>query len=274
MSRAQRRLCTEVTPTCPVEWTTYGYYPDLTVNSFFVALFGVLCLAQIGLGTFRRTWTYMLAMVIATFGEAVGYGGRLMMHKNPWDGAGFKTQICCLVLAPSFLAAGIYLTLKHMVLYCGPEHSRLKPRLYPWIFIGCDFGSIVLQALGGGVAASAGDRASNPKLLKVGNGLIVAGIATQVATMAVCALLMIDFFIRFHKVKKGSSSSATTESSEWEKNRSDVKVRRNFRIFCFAIALAFTTTLIRCIYRLPEMAGGWGNELMRRETEFLILDGM
>lgn len=205
-------------------------------------------------------------------GEAVGYGGRIIMHKNPWDGAGFKTQICCLVLAPSFLAAGIYLTLKHMVIYCGPEHSRLKPRLYPWLFIGCDFGSIVLQALGGGVAASAGDLASNPNLLKVGNGLIVAGIATQVATMSICVLLMIDFFIRFHKAKNQSSSS--TNSSEWEKNRSEPNVRRNFRIFCFSIALAFATTLIRCIYRLPEMAGGLGNELMTRETEFLILDGM
>ncbi len=50
----------------------------------------------------------MLTMTIATFGEAVGYGGRIMMHKNPWDRNGFKTQICCLVLAPSFLAAGIY----------------------------------------------------------------------------------------------------------------------------------------------------------------------
>jgi hypothetical protein len=27
-------------------------------------------------------------------------------------------------------------------------------------------------------------------------------------------------------------------------------------------------------YSLPEMAGGWGNALMRNETEFLILDGM
>lgn len=25
---------------------------------------------------------------------------------------------------------------------------------------------------------------------------------------------------------------------------------------------------------LPEMAGGWGNSLMRKETEFLVLDGM
>jgi hypothetical protein len=274
MSRSQRAFCRDigqVTPECPVELTTYGYYPNLTVNAFFVALFGLLCISQIGIGTLRRTWTYMLAMVLATFGEAVGYGGRLMMWKNPWDSDGFKMQICCLVLAPSFLAAGIYLTLKHLVLYCGPEHSRLKPRLYPWLFIGFDFGSIILQALGGGIAAAAGDHAAKPRLLDVGNGLIVAGIATQVATMGVCGLLMLDFFIRFHRAKKSPSRS---NDSEWEKNSTDPKASRNFRIFCWSIATAFLTTFIRCVYRLPEMAGGWGNDLMRRETEFLILDGM
>jgi hypothetical protein len=31
--------------------------------------------------------------------------------------------------------------------------------------------------------------------------------------------------------------------------------------------------LIRCIYRIPEMAGGWGNPRMRDEPVFLGLDG-
>ena len=250
MSRANRDLCDHVSPECPLEWTTYGYYPNLSVNSFFVALFGLLCILQIGIGTVRKTWTYMLAMTIATFGEAVGYGGRIIMNANPWDETGFKTQICCLVLAPSFLAAGIYLTLKHMVLYCGPEHSKLKARLYPWVFIGCDFGSIVLQALGGGIAAAAGDRDSDPKLLDAGNGLIVAGIAFQVATMAVAGLFMLDFFRRFHRARKASSHSENPSS--WEKNIAKPNVRRNFRIFCYSIASAFVAILVRCIYRLPE----------------------
>ncbi len=173
------------------------------------------------------------------------------MHSNPWSPAGFKTQICCLVLAPSFLAAGIYVTLKHLVLYCGPEHSRLKPRLYPWVFIGCDFGSIVLQAIGGGTAAAAGDQGQNKKLLDVGDGLIVAGIAFQVATMAVCAVLMLDYFLRFQKAKK--ANSVTHSESEYEKNATDAKTSRNFRIFCFAIGFAFLTIFIRCIYRYVSM---------------------
>jgi hypothetical protein len=198
-------------------------------------------------------------------------------------------QICCLVLAPSFLAAAIYLTLKHVVLYCGPEHSRLKPRTIPWVFIGCDLGSIVLQAVGGGTAAAAPDASSanvdekkRQALLDAGNGLIIAGIGFQIATMTACAILMTDYYRRFSRAKKQalrSNGDFSTESN-WEKNRTNPAIKRNFRLFIGAVSVAFVTTLIRCVYRMPEMAGlsnddrGWGNKLMRRETEFLILDGM
>ncbi|RMZ80795.1 hypothetical protein DV737_g2842, partial [Chaetothyriales sp. CBS 132003] len=272
---ADYRGCIEITAECPVEATLYGYYPNLGISSFFLALFGLLCVVQIVVGTWRRTWTYMIAVAVGTFGEAVGYGGRVVMNHNPWSDAGFKTQICCLVLAPSFLAAGLYVTLKHLVLYCGPEHSRLKARLYPWVFIGCDFGSIVLQGIGGGVASSGdGDDGENKRLHDAGAGLIVAGIAFQVATMSVCGLLMLDYFRRYRRATAKQSGEKTVATGELEETQETVQIRRKFRLFSVAIATAFLTIYIRCIYRLPEMAGGWGNPLMREQTEFLVLDGM
>jgi len=246
-TRSQRRMCEEISPSCPVELTTYGYYPNLGANAFFVAIFGICLLATLFLGIRKRTWTYMAVLTIGTFGEAVGYVGRILMHDNPWSDAGFKTQICCLVLAPSFLAAGIYVTLKHIVRYCGTEHSKLKAWLYPWIFIGCDFGSIILQAIGGGIAASAGDNLEKPELLDVGNGLIVAGISFQVATMAVCGVLMLLYWMQFNAAKV--SRVGSREPSDYEKDQHFPKRARNFRLFCYAIGLAYTTILIRCIYR-------------------------
>jgi hypothetical protein len=97
------------------------------------------------------------------------------------------------------------------------------------------------------VAASAGDHVTDPKLLDAGNGLIVAGIAFQVATMAVCGLLMLDYYIRFQKAKKTKSEGTMT--SGYEMHLDVPKEHRNFRMFCFAIGFAFTTILIRCIYR-------------------------
>ncbi|OBT70174.1 hypothetical protein VE03_00331 [Pseudogymnoascus sp. 23342-1-I1] len=259
------KICTEVSELCPVSETTYGYYPNFGGNIFFTAFFGALFISGLAIGIRGKTWTYALALGIGSGLEMLGYVGRVMMHKNPWDSAGFKMQICCIILGPSFLAACVYLTMKHLVLHFGPEHSLLKPRLYPWIFVGCDLGSIVLQAIGGGVAASAGDT-GNKKLLDAGNGLIVAGISFQVATMAVCGLLVAAYIFRYKKASR--AGTLTTEKNDYNPGE-----KRKLRIFCVAIAVSYITILTRCVYRLPEMSGGWGNPLMQNELEFLILDG-
>ncbi|CAO2652162.1 Nn.00g004450.m01.CDS01 [Neocucurbitaria sp. VM-36] len=264
------RHCLEISPECPVNATLYGYYPNLGANAFLTALFGVCFIAAIAIGIMTKTWTYTLALSIGTFLEAAGYAGRVIMNNNPWSESGFKLQICCLVLGPSFVAAAIYLTLKHFVLYCGPQHSLIKPRLYPWLFIGCDFGSIVLQACGGGMAAAGGT--TNKKLIDAGNSLIVAGIAFQVVTMAVCGILVLVYIWRYRRAR--SLRNEHNEKSSYELDKEQGVRLGKVKLFGWIIVLAYTTVLIRCIYRLPEMAGGWGNALMRNETEFLLLDGM
>lgn len=263
--------CTQVTPQCPVEASTYGYYPNFAVNTFFVTLFGLCLLSAVVLGVWTRTWTYTITLCIGTLLETAGYAGRIIMNSNPWSSSGFRLQIVALILGPSLVAAAIYLTLKHFIQYCGPQYSPLKPRLYPWIFIGCDLGSIVLQAVGGGLAASGGD--TNVSLLDAGNNLIVAGIAFQVATMFCCGLLVVVYIWRYRK--RMPLKGHLDEKSEFQHTREHggASIGR-IQLFGGVVTLSYFTVLIRSIYRLPEMAGGWGNPLMRNETEFLILDGM
>lgn len=265
------KKCLEVSKTCPVTATLYGYRPDLAANAFFAALFGICFIASLVIGIMTKTWTYTIALSIGTFLECAGYVGRVMMNNNPWNESGFKLQICALVLGPSFVAAAIYLTLKHFVLYCGPQYSILKPRLYPWVFVGCDFGSMVLQGIGGGMAAAAGT--TNKKLIDAGNQMIVAGIAFQVVTMTACGLLVVFYIIRY---KKGAGGRNTvTEKSAYHLDVEQGQVALwKVKVFGYMVTLAYFTVLIRCIYRIPEMAGGWGNRLMRNEREFLLLDGM
>lgn len=265
------RQCTEVTPQCPAIATTYGYYPILSVNAFFLALFGLCCLATLIIGVWTKTWTYTIALGIGTLLETAGYAGRILMNGNPWSDSGFRLQIVCLILGPSLVAAAIYLTLKHFVLYCGPQYSPLKPRLYPWVFIGCDIGSIVLQACGGGIAASGGN--SNIKLLNAGNNLIIAGIAFQVATMAACGLLVVLYIWRYRKGAALKGQLNEKSNYQLSKEQGTVSLGK-IKLFAAVVSLSYFTVLVRCIYRLPEMAGGWGNPLMRNEKEFLLLDGM
>ncbi|KAJ5261055.1 hypothetical protein N7478_011650 [Penicillium angulare] len=259
--------CSQVSLTCPVEATTYGYYPNLGGNAFFTAFFAVISIAQLGLGIHYRTWTFMVAIGIGALMEMAGYIGRVLMHSNPWNAGAFKLQIVCLVLAPTFVAAGVYLTMKHIVLNLGPEHSKMKPRLFTWIFISCDIGSLILQAAGGGVAAAAGN--DDAAMLKAGDNIIIAGIAFQVATMSVCGIFGLHFFWNVSRKGNGLVGEKSLEGT----STSTVSPSR-MRMVLAAEIFAYFTVLIRCIYRIPEMAGGWGSPLMQKEDEFLVLDGM
>lgn len=170
--------CVEVGPQCPVEGTTYGYYPSLGWNAFFAGFFGLCAVLQLVFGVRYKTWTYLIAIFLGCAGECAGYVGRIMMHNNPYDKTGFQIQIVLLIFSPAFLAAGIYLTLKHVVLSFGEEWSRLKPNWYTYIFIGCDISSLVLQSAGGGIAATAED--GDKKTLDAGTNIMIAGIIWQV----------------------------------------------------------------------------------------------
>ncbi|KAL3455680.1 RTA1 like protein-domain-containing protein [Aspergillus heterothallicus] len=260
MSNLDTSNCTAVSPECPVSETVYGYTPNLPANVVFAAFFGLCGVYHVIIGLKARSWTFMIALAVGSLMEMIGYAARIGLHKNVWDDDAFSRQITCLILAPSFVAAGIYWSLKHIVMYVGPEYSRLRPNLYPWVFIGCDIGSIILQAAGGGVAGAAGDE--HPDRVNLGNNIMIAGIAFQVGTMSICGLLAVDFVWR---VCRGNAVG-----EKWAREGRQA----GFYAFCAAEVWAFVTVLTRCIYRLPEMAGGWGNPLMQNEVEFLILDGM
>lgn len=119
----------------------------------------------------------MIAVSLGCLAECIGYVGRIMMSNNPYDDLGFKIQIVLLIFAPAFLAAGIYLTLKHVVIQFGEEWSRLSPNWYTYVFIACDVSSLVLQSAGGAMAATA-DPGENTG--DIGTSIMVAGIIWQV----------------------------------------------------------------------------------------------
>lgn len=251
--------CTAVSTECPVQGSIYGYYPSLAANAFFLAFFALFTLLNIGLGVHYRTWTFMIALALGCATEAVGYVGRILLHANPFSKPGFDIQIVCLIIAPAFIAAAIYLTLKHLTLCFGPEHSRIKPRNYTWIFIGFDVLSLILQGAGGGVAATS---STNPSVETAGNDLILAGIVFQVATLLVFAGMAADYFFRLFR-----SASVLPKEAE------SIMAKTSFQCFIVGLVLAFLAVFARCVFRIAEMAGGWRNPIMQGETEFIALDG-
>jgi hypothetical protein len=255
--------CTEVGPLCPVEDTIYGYRPSLAWNALFLAIFAASTIAHIGQGIFYRTWSFLAAMSIGGLCLVVGKGGRLMMNDNPYSEIGFNLQIVLLTFAPAFLAAGIYLQLKHLIITFGSSWSFVRPAWYTYIFITCDFISIALQGAGGGLAATSEAWESS---FGVGNDLTIAGLVFQVVTLAVFGALSTEYLLR------------TVLRHKHELNPATESLRRSimFKGFLAAIALAYVTILIRCCYRVAELVGGWSedNHLLREEPLYLGLDSL
>jgi hypothetical protein len=69
--------CTEVTPMCPVEATTLGYYPNRGINIFLAIGFAAAMVIALVLGIRTKTWSFT-AFIAA--GCALEVAGGLLSH--------------------------------------------------------------------------------------------------------------------------------------------------------------------------------------------------
>ena len=252
-----------VSEICPVRATTLGYYPNEGVNAFLAAAFGLSMVVTLVVGVWKRTWAYSLAVGAGCALELAGYASRVALSSNPWNSSAFQTQICAIVLGPTLICIGLYLTLKHAVKAINPSLSRVPPHLYPWFFIPADVSCLIIQAIGGGLAAAGGR--DNFNLLQSGNRMIIAGIVLQVVVLGVFGLLAGEYLFRVRAwVVRGPAPEEAAGAALWRDGK--------FRIFVYAMAGAYWGLFIRCVYRIAEMAGGWGNHIMQDQPSFVVLE--
>lgn len=157
---------------------------------------------------------------------------------NPWNQQAFQTEICAIVLAPTLTCISIYLTLKHLTTALNPSLSRVRPKWLPFIFVPADVSCLLVQAIGGALAASGGSE--NRKLVNAGNQAIIAGIALQVVVLVAFGSLSADYYFR---AKKWVHSADVTPSALalWNDKKA--------RTFGYAVLGAYICVQIRCIYR-------------------------
>lgn len=169
----------------------------------------------------------------------LGYIGRAQLHSNPWNEGAFELQICAIILAPTFICVSIYLTLKHVAINLNPSASRIPPRWYPIIFLPADVSCLIVQAIGGGIAAAGGK--TNRKLQESGNRAIIAGVALQVVVLVAFGALSVDYYVRVRRWLARPEAQGTDGWKLWHDG--------SFKKFRYAISVAFFVILIRCIYR-------------------------
>ncbi|KAK2026595.1 RTA1 like protein [Colletotrichum zoysiae] len=248
--------------TCSVEqWGFVHYRPSIAGNALFLALMVLIAAYQVFLGIRHKTKSFMIAICLGLLTETVGYIARVLLNGNPFSRDYFLWYLITLTIGPVFIAAAIYLTLGRIVVVHGASISRIKPRSYTTFFLGCDIVSLVVQAVGGGIAAST--PLDNPDMIDVGTNILVAGLSIQVACLFAFSACSLEFLWRVRKNPEMRNPEFT-----------DLVNSKRFKMFLIALFVATACLFVRTVFRSVELSEGFSGKLANQEVEFMVLDGV
>lgn len=246
----------------------YGMQPSRAANLVGMILFIILWVAQGVLALYYRQWWFGGAFFCGICLEFLGYLGRFLSTWDLHNLNEFILQIVCLTLAPAFIMAGVYCLLAKFVVIYGESYSRVAPLVYTLVFVACDLVSIVIQAVGGGISATAlYDNESTDD----GTHIMVAGMAFQVFTMSCFFIMTTDFLWRVHK---GVRNPNVVDSRANDPEIIAIRESPKMKYFVIATYVAFGFVFTRSVYRVVELAEGWYGNLLQHEAYLLVLDGL
>ncbi|KAE8135748.1 RTA1 like protein-domain-containing protein [Aspergillus pseudotamarii] len=232
--------------------TAYGYQPSLAAGVVFLVLFGLSMIVHTIQFTWKRTW-WCAVFSIGCLTEVLGWAGRTWSSECPYNMTAFLMQISTLIIAPTFFTAGIYVLLGRFIQILGRDSSILSPKMYLWIFCTCDVISLVIQAIGGGIASAETNKEDGDTA--PGTHIMVAGIVFQLFSITVFVACAADFVRRALRRRLLQSVSGS--------------ITPLFAAMVFSVLCIY----VRSIYRTIELSQGWTGYLITREKYFIALDG-
>jgi RTA1 like protein len=183
--------------------------------------------------------------------EVIGYAARVASHDETGELMPYVIQDIFILIAPACFAASIYMTLGRIIRSVNAKHlSPIRTSRLTKTFVGGDLLSFSIQ----GVAANF---FFIPKLAKVGQGIVVAGLFVQ--------LLMFGLFIAttivFHTRHLRRDTSDSYASKAW---------RRSLLLLCSVSALI----MVRSLFRIVEYIMGQDGYLLGHEWTLYIFDSV
>ena len=163
-----------------------------------------------------------------------------------------------------------------IIVVFGVEISRFYPATYTITFVFCDLFSLLLQAAGGAIASGATDPAKD----QMGINIMIAGLSTQIASLAIFMILCGEFAYRAYK-----------NPFQWDPAYTGLRQKLLFKAFVFSgfrpsfhfyvcrscritgLGLATITVFVRSCFRVAELRGGFHGPLANQEITFMILEG-
>lgn len=174
-----------------------------------------------------------------------------------------RSYLIPLTIGPAFLTGAIYLTLSRLLITYSPKLARLSPRTTSIVFMCSDFISLVLQAAGGGIAATSDSDSSSD----MGRNIMIAGLAWQVVSLLIFMLLWGEFMWRVRRA--GEEVKTQTPSL-----RNLRLTSRTFQWFQYALCVATILIFIRSAYRVAELQDGFDGKIANNEAGFVVLESV
>lgn len=255
----------------------YRYEPTMGASALFAALFGlnviVMILLLIKITNASKvkisSWSSIteakglryfpadklagayIPMVVGTAVEVGGYIARCVSSNNKSEVGPYAAQSVLLLISPTLFAASIYMLFGRMATLLFAEKIMIMPaRFNTTIFVTGDIFSLLLQAAGGGLMASASST-------DVGSDICVAGLFLQIGFFGLFIINEFVFYFRVYKV----DSEVPRRCSSW-KWLNIIMLGGSFLI------------LIRSIVRAIEFIEGFKGFIISHEWFLYVFDAL
>ncbi|EMD42086.1 hypothetical protein CERSUDRAFT_110633 [Gelatoporia subvermispora B] len=237
----------------------YGYTPTESVCILFVSLFGLTAFIHVVESVLFRMWILLPTVCLAAVGEVLGWSARLWSSLAPLNNTPYTMQIAVTIIAPTPFVAAIFLLFSRIVGRLGPAYSRLSPRLYSRIFFTADFTCLLVQAVGGGLAATANTNSG----ANLGGNIMLAGIIIQMIFLTIFAACAGEFLWRY-------SRDRPYRRVQGQRREMDSKLR----MLVNGLTASTVFLFIRAVYRTAELADGWNGRIIETQVYFTVFDGL
>ncbi|KIO19699.1 hypothetical protein M407DRAFT_145232 [Tulasnella calospora MUT 4182] len=259
-------------PVNPETDTFYGYYVNTHVCIAYMVLFALTGALHLGQSIRHRVWWLTPTFMLCAVTELIGWGGRYWSSQDYVKLDAFLMQICCTILAPSFLAAGLFFILGVIINRLGPQYATFSPKAFSITFVICDLIALVVQAVGGADASisfkTGGDTEKGAKIM-------VGGIIFQIFAITLYVITAAEFFIRYHFDKPVVRRNQVAEDTEKQPEKvSRTPITRNIQFMSFALILSTVLLYIRSIYRTIELLNGWTGPIIHNQPLFNYMDAL
>lgn len=208
----------------------------------------------------RHILPMFFPLIIGILMETIGYFARIPSHTDKQLLNPYIIQSVLLLIAPSFIAATIYMIFGRMMkLLEAEDYSIIKSKFHTTFFVIGDVLSFFIQSAGAGMMATSND-SELPK------NLVIAGLIVQI----------VFFFIFI--VSEVKFTYMANKNLLRKFNRGTISfifgiIPRNWKTLNVSLILSSAFIFIRCIVRVIEFAEGFDGYIITHEAFIYLLDG-